>query len=433
MQKLRMTVTQLLQLLQHIQRNFLARFNRRFLFRTFLEVTGGMFVLQVITLIILQAVSSQRKHRHESTSFPHPSLDEVTLGKNCVQLYDYGEDLFKAMLAAIDSAKERIYLETYIWKGDETGQVFKDHLARKAEEGVEVYVIYDTFANLVVPHAFKQFHPKIHVLPYQAIAALWHTLDLRHYALDHRKILVVDGEIGFLGGYNIGDLYATSWRDTHMRIEGQATADLAHSFVDFWNHHDPEQRVISHHYHRYFDPLINVRGNNALNLTFPIRDMYIEAIDRAEHSILLSNAYFVPDRALLDALKQAAKRGVSVQILVPWLSNHILVDWLARGLFTECLQSGIRIFGYHNMLHAKTCTIDGIWSTIGTANLDRLSSVGNYELNIELYSETLAHQMEGLFGCDLTNAHEIMLTDWMSRPWYSKLGEQILVPLRILM
>ena len=161
--------------------------------------------------------------------------------------------------------------------------------------------------------------------------------------------------------------------------------------------------------------------------------MYIEAIDRAEHSIRLTNAYFVPDGTLLAALKAAAGRGVDVRVLVPWVSNHVVVDWLARGYFTACLQAGIRVFGYRHMLHAKTCTIDGQWSTIGTANLDRLSAVGNYEINAEVYSEALALQMEELFTSDTTNAFELTREHWMSRPWYSKLSERILSPLRAMM
>jgi len=167
-------------------------------------------------------------------------------------------------------------------------------------------------------------------------------------------------------------------------------------------------------------------------LILPIRDMYIEAIDRAEQRILLTNAYFVPDHILLDSLEQAAARGVDVQVLVPWTSNHIVADWAARGYFTECLKKGIRIFGYRKtMIHAKTCTIDGQWSTIGTANLDRLSSVGNYELNVEIFSEELAAQMEDIFACDKTNAVELTLEDWIKRRWYVKLSEIILAPLRV--
>lgn len=257
--------------------------------------------------------------------------------------------------------------------------------------------------------------------------------DPRRYALDHRKLLVVDGHIGFIGGYNLGSLYATEWRDTHLRIEGQAAADLAQSFIDFWNLHDKARRRITRHYPRCFDPLINVRETNALSLTFPIRDMYIAAITRAERHILLTDAYFVPDRVLLDALKSAAGRGVDVRILLPWTSNHIIADWLARGNFTDCLRAGVRVFGYRHMLHAKTCTIDGQWSTIGTANLDRLSSVGNYEINVEVYSEPVARQMEELFELDLSNSFELTLETWKRRSWFMKLSERALAPLRLLM
>ena len=138
----------------------------------------------------------------------------------------------------------------------------------------------------------------------------------------------------------------------------------------------------------------------------------------------------VPDGALLDALRAAAKRGVDVRVLVPWISNHVVVDWLTRGYFTVCLKAGIRVFGYQDMLHAKTCTIDGQWSTIGTANLDRLSAVGNYEINVEVYSEALARQMEELFKCDMRHAFTLTLEEWLRRPWYTRLGERILAPLR---
>lgn len=408
-----------------------SRWHRRFsIWRLLLEATGVMVVLEAVVVIILQIVSAQRKHQRQQGSFPHPSLKEVTVGENRLQLYDYGRDLYDAMLADIDAAQESIYLETYIWKGDTVGQKFKEHLERKAAQGVEVYVIFDSFGNTVVPHEFKIFSPNVHALAYQAIRRPWHLLDPRRYALDHRKLLIVDGYTGFIGGYNIGDPYATTWRDTHLRIQGPAAADLAQSFIGFWNGQHPEPLHITRHYPRRFDPLINVRGTSALQLMFPIRDMYIEAIGRAEHSVWLTNAYFVPDGALLEALQAAAKRGVDVRVLVPWISNHVVVDWLTRGYFTVCLKAGIHVYGYKHMLHAKTCTIDGQWSTIGTANLDRLSSVGNYEINVEVYSEALARQMEELFKYDMRNAFTLTLDEWLRRPWYTRLGERILAPLR---
>ena len=400
--------------------------------RTLLFAVGGLLTMQAAIVTVLSVVvGRQRKRRRLLEGFPHIHLSEVTVGENHLRTYDYGRDLYDAMIAAIEYAKECIYLESFIWKDDAVGRELKEHLARKARAGVAVYVIFDSFGNLVVPRAFKRFPPEIHTMEYHALTRPWHFFDPRRYALDHRKLLVVDGRIAFIGGYNIGSLYATEWRDTHLRIRGPAATDLAQSFVDFWNNAARKRNRIKRHYQRRFDPLIALHGTNAMRLTFPIRDMYIEAIDRAERCILLTNAYFIPDHILLEALKAAAERGVDVQVLLPWASNHIVADWLARGYFTVCLSAGIRIFGYRGaMIHAKTCTIDGQWSTIGTANLDRLSSVGNYEINVEVYSSELARQMEQLFECDKTNAFELTLETWIARPWYAEISERVLAPLR---
>jgi cardiolipin synthase len=403
------------------------------LMRIFFGAIGALVGLQATIAAVLM-VAAVRRHRSPAEGFPYLRLPEVRVGQNQLKLFSYGRDLYEAMLAAIDEAQERIYIESFIWKGDAVGQEFKKRLERKAAEGVQVYVLFDSFGNLVVSKEFKSFPPPIHELKYQAIVRLRHAFDPRRYALDHRKLLIVDGKTAFIGGYNIGSLYATEWRDTHLRIVGPTAADLGQSFEDFWNRHAPRRKRIPHHYQRHFDSLIQLHGNSAVRLTFPIRDMYIEAIDCAEHHIYLTNAYFIPDHIFLDALKAAAARGVDVQVLVPWQSNHVIADWLARGYFTDCLESGIRVFCYqHAMIHAKTCTIDGQWSTIGTANLDRLSSVGNYEINVEVYSKELARQMEALFECDKTNAVELTLDAWVKRSWLAILSEEILEPLRLVM
>src|SRR2546421_11077086 len=173
--------------------------------RILLVLTGLMVLLEAAIIFVLQVITEQRKRHRQEGSFPHPSLDEVQVGDNRLLVYDYGRDLYDAMLAAIDAAQESVYLETYIWKEDEVGQAFKEALARKAAQGVEVYVVFDSFGNLVVPHAFKVFPPTIHALPYQAIRRPWRLLDLRR--LDHRKLLIVDGSTGFIGGFNIGKHY----------------------------------------------------------------------------------------------------------------------------------------------------------------------------------------------------------------------------------
>jgi cardiolipin synthase A/B len=395
----------------------------------------SIFSVQLVTAIILVIFSTIRDRGKKNRSFPHIALDEVQLEDNCLQLYGYGQDLYDGMLEAIDNAKECIYIETYIWKDDEAGWAFKTHLARKAAEGVEVYVVFDRIGNLVVPHNFKAtFDPAIHLQQYLSVSSILHLFDPRRYALDHRKLLIVDRKISFIGGYNIGSLYAASWRDTHLRIQGPLSREIASSFIDFWNRFSNKNDHITTRVARDFDPLVTLHGNDALRLTFPIRDMYIEAINRASNSILLSNAYFVPDRSLLEALKDAAERGVNVRIMVPWTSNHIITDWISHSYFSECLEAGIHVIGYtHAMLHAKTCTIDGKWSTVGTANMDRLSSLGNYEINVEIYSPEFAQQMERLFACDIDKAINLTAEQWHHRPWYAKLSEHILTPLRFMM
>jgi cardiolipin synthase len=399
-----------------------------------LWLAGLLLAVQMATVAVLSVVvARRRKQRRPAGGFPHLTLPPVALGANRLTIFTYGQDLYDAMLQAIDAAREAIYIETFIWKADAVGEEFKRRLLAKAREGVRVYAIFDSFGNGVVSRQFKQFPPEIRTIEYLALNRPWHLIDPRRYAVDHRKLLVVDGRTGFIGGYNLGTLYATEWRDTHLRIEGPAAAQLAQSFVDFWNRMAGPRRQLQYTYRRRFNPLISLHSNNAMRLTFPIRDMYLEAIDRAEKCIRLTNAYFVPDHILLGALKEAAMRGVDVQVLVPWTSNHIVADWAARGYFTECLQSGIRLFGYRNaMIHAKTCTIDSQWSTIGTANLDRLSSVGNYEINLEIYSRELAEEMEAIFESDKRNAEEILLEKWSQRPRYQKISEVILTPLRLL-
>ena len=411
------------------------RFSRLSLLRLVRKVILGVLTVQVLTAAVLLVIATLGKRRKHEVSFPHEPFEEVQVGENSLQLYTYGRQLYDAMLEAIDAAQESIYLETYIWKDDAVGQEFETHLAQKAAEGVAVYVIFDRFGNLVVPRAFKSsFVPPIHMLEYSAIRRPWHLLDPRRYALDHRKLLIVDGTTSFIGGYNIGSVYATQWRDTHLGLRGPAAAGLTQSFIAFWNRFCPANEQIMQRYHRSVDSRIAIGQNEAMRLSFPIRDLYIAAIDQAEQFIFLTTAYFVPDRMLLEALKAAARRGVDVRVLVPWVSNHVVADWISHSYFTDCLQGGVRIFGYrYTMLHAKTCTIDGQWSTVGTCNLDRLSLVGNCEINVGIYSAEFARQMSALFAEDTAERFELTMEQWKSRPWYNKVSERILAPLHFLM
>ncbi len=389
-----------------------------------------LIIVSQIIVIISSVIMTRFRRRRAHLSFGEVNEPLVYIDENNLQIFTYGMDLYHAMLHDIEEAKESICLESFIWKGDTIGHSFKDALTKKADAGVPVYIILDGFANLVVPRSFKVFSNKIHVLIYRSWRGLFDVFDPRHWSRDHRKVLIIDRKIGYTGGYNIGDLYGEKWRDTHIRAEGTIAQNLYASFTNFWNSHSGKRSFALDPAPASIIPHIRLYENNPAQLTFPIRSLYIDAIDLAKSHVFLTTPYFIPDRYVLHSLLRAASRGVSVQLLIPERSNHLLADWLARTFFTRCLKQGVRVFLYQrSMIHAKTATIDGEWTTIGTANLDRLSLVGNYEINVEFLDQQMASSMESIFQNDLTYCKELRLADWVHRPLAQKMGELILSPL----
>jgi cardiolipin synthase len=393
----------------------------------------GVAAVQGVTLLALVGVDLYRKRGRRPVDFPRVAPKSVTAGGSEVTVYTYGRDVYRDMLDAIGQARSRVFFETFIWKGDETGQAFKDALIAAADRGVKVYVTYDHFANLVVRPSFYKMPPNVAIRRHPLVAPSLRLL--RNSGRDHRKILVVDDHAAFVGGYNIGSLYATDWRDTHARITGEAVWDLQNAFVDYWNLFASKHRaglpdMGGHSWH----PDVRVHRNIPRNLIYPIRAMYLEAIDRAAHHIYLTHAYLIPDADMLGGLIRAARRGVDVRIIIPANSNHVVADWLARGFYGQLLRGGVRLFLYQNaMVHAKTATVDGQWSTIGTANIDRLSLHGNYEVNVEIFNEAVAHQMEEIFTVDSTNTVELTWEQWRGRHAMVKFSETVLTPFRPLL
>lgn len=403
--------------------------------RTLLTIVG----VQILLAVSMSLVDSYRRRGKKPGPFPVTPPAQVPIGDSTVTTYTYGQHLYDDMLAAIEGAQRQVLFETYIWKGDETGERFKRALADAAARGVDVYVIYDGFANLVVSPVFKHFPRTMKVLRYPVYAAGFRFFDLSRYGRDHRKILVVDSEVGFVGGYNIGDAYATEWRDTHVRVTGPGVWDLQRAFADFWNLHRrhrfrPSEPPLLLETHSEWEPRIRIQRNVPRLWMFPIRSMYLEAIQRASRNVWLTTAYFLPDQDFVDALKAAARRGVDVRLLVPLKSNHIVADWASRGYFSQLLESGVRILRYRDaMVHAKTATVDGTWTTVGTANIDRLSLSGNYEINIEVIDRGLARQMETIFATDESHCLELTIGEWEARDLHRKFTEFVLAPLRPLL
>jgi cardiolipin synthase len=404
------------------------------------RVVIGIVAAPFLVAIGMTLIDSYRRRgKRRAVSFPTAPPSTVPVGEGEVTTYTFGSDLYDDMLASIDGAQRQVLLETYIWKGDEVGQRFKTALEAAATRGVEVFLIYDAFANLVVSPRFKHFPASVRVLRYPVYAAGWRPFDLRRYGRDHRKILVVDESVGFVGGYNIGSAYATEWRDTHVRITGPGVWDLKRAFADFWNlnrrrRFRPSERPLLLETASTWEPTIRFHRNVPRLWMFPIRSMYIEAIARASKNVWMTTAYFLPDQDFVGALTDAARRGVDVRLLIPAKSNHVVADWISRGYFSQLLEAGVKVLRYRDaMVHAKTATIDGTWTTVGTANIDRLSLTGNYEINVEIIDPKMAGSLEDVFRVDESNCLELTRAEWEARDVYRRFTEFVLNPLRPLL
>lgn len=415
----------------HMVRNELLR-------RVATRAMAALLGAQVTTMVGLSGAEALRRRNRRPYRFPVAEPTTVGAGDDEVTIFTFGDDLYQAMLADIEQATERVFFETYIFKGDEVGHRFKQALIDAADRGVDVCVVYDEFANLVVPPSFFAFPDSVQVRRHPIIGGPT-MINPRNTGLDHRKLLVVDSKVAYIGGYNIGDTYATRWRDTHARLVGPGVVELESAFVEFWNGkpggllHRRQRRghELTVRGNRVWDATVRVHRNSPRIAVYPIRNMYLEAIDRATRHIWLTQAYLIPDDDLTAALFAAARRGVDVRIIVPAESNHVVADWLSRGFYDQLLKYGVRLFLYQGaMVHAKTGTIDGVWSTIGTANLDRLSLAGNYEVNAEFLDEGVAHRMEEIWRVDEANCVELTREEWDSRSWVAKFTEAMLSPWR---
>src|SRR4028119_2380183 len=307
--------------------------------RLFLALTA----LQAVVVGALVVMDQLRKRRGApSGGFPWEEQPEGSLeGGDRLKLYPDGVQLYDAMLEDIRNAKKSIYVGTFIWKGDEVGRRFVEALAEKAREGVNVCVIFDGLANVFVSSEFKDFPEEIKTLHFRPIWGPENLLNPRNVFRYHKHIMSVDGEIGFVGGYNIGSLYAEGWRDPHVRIQGPDAREIENDLVDFWNgHRPPHLPELELAGERAWNPATVFHRNDPYMRIFPIRAMYLEAIDRANRHIYLTHAYFIPDRAMRNGLIEAVKRGVDVQVLVPENSNHVTADWLARRPLWGALEAG---------------------------------------------------------------------------------------------
>ena len=317
----------------------------------------ALLAAQAAAVVTVHAIDRMRTARIPGGVHGFPTLPpaDTQIGDTVARTYTEGHSLYEDMLEAIEGATHHIYFETFIWRSDSWGQRFKDALIAAAQRGVEVFCVWDGFGVLNQDPRFYKFPamPNLHVRKFPTLRSGFFTLNIRRTGQDHRKILVVDGEVGFVGGYNIGDPFANEWRDTHVRITGEAVWELENGFVDFWNHFRPKTSPeLPDQGARAWSADVTAQFNLPHNLLYPIRGMYIDAIERATDRVLITTAYFIHDREVLSSLIAAARRGVRVQVLIPEYSNNIFADWVARPYYGELLREGVEIWLYqHAMVH----------------------------------------------------------------------------------
>lgn len=377
-------------------------------------------------------------------------------GGNNVEIMTNGQRKFNLLTKDLSEAKDSIHMEYFLFGKDEGSTRIKEILMEKARQGVKVRFIHENIANLIIPNSYYDEMKKAGVEVVRFTNPRKHILNLVtsiNYR-DHRKIVVIDGRIGYTGGMNIKDRYFLEWRDTHMRITGKAVASLQNSFLNSWL---TAGGKIDKEYMHYFpmaslkadDPVpeasalpvsIDLSGilptiQNALAQVVPdepdaqweVSKMgYVWMANNAREYIYLQTPYFVPPEPVLDALKSAALSGVDVRLMLPKKADSAYMQPANKSYFTECLEAGIRIYerGGH-FIHSKTFVCDDYLSQIGTANIDYRSFSINYEINTFIFNEEAAVLNKEIFLKDLEVSTEVILAKWNQRPWYNKLIERL--------
>lgn len=364
--------------------------------------------------------------------------------RNRVEFYHAGEEFFTALLEAMEQAEDHIHMEYYIFRDDSIGRQFQELMIKKARQGVEIRLVYDGIGSLSLPESSLRRLEEAGVqtgcfLP-PAIALLDKRLNFRN----HRKITVVDGKTGFLGGFNIGDEYMGLdphlgfWRDTHIKVEGDAVYRLQYTFLKDWflvkgavltdGRLFPEHGVGEEN-----GELVQIVNSGPDSKWDAILELYFSAIAAGERRIWLATPYFIPEDGISLALKTAAISGADVRLILPDVPDSRLVYWASLSYLEELLQAGIKVFLYQGgFIHAKVLIVDEKLATVGTANMDMRSFFSNFEQNAVLFDRHLIARLAGQFQLDLRKCREMSEADFRNRPVWKRgreIAARLLAPL----
>ncbi|MFC0524579.1 cardiolipin synthase [Pontibacillus salicampi] len=392
----------------------------------------------------LKVKQTEQLDLHNKTDYPFQELmymnlvnnDSIYTMDNEVEVFTDGKDKTEDLIQAIENAEYFIHIQYYIVRHDRTGRRIIEALTQKAAEGVEVRFLYDDMGSINLRKSVLK--PLIEAGG--MVAAFFPSripyLNLRLNYRNHRKIAVIDGDIGYVGGFNIGDEYLGMvkkfgyWRDTHFKIRGSAVYSLETRFYLDWNHASKNKLPASPMYY----PEMETSDTIGMQIITcgpdsewqQIKNAYIKLILSAKESVYIQTPYFIPDDSLMDAIKIASLSGVDVRIMIPNKPDHMFVYWATYAHIGQLLDAGVRSFTYENgFLHAKTLVVDGKVASVGTANIDVRSFKLNFEVNAIVYDETTSRKLHQIFLEDLKYCNEITKEVYQNRTNLIKMKESI--------
>lgn len=364
--------------------------------------------------------------------------ESVLTDNNDIQIYIDGKDKFQALLTEIEHARSYIHLQYYIIKKDELWAEIEEALLRKVKQGVQIRVLFDSMGCRSMKNSDWVRLENAGIEVAEFFPAVLGKFQFRANYRNHRKIVVIDGRIGFVGGFNIGREYIGLdkkfgyWRDTHICIEGSAVTSLAVRFVLDWNYAAKENLFLQDklfqipNYVRSGRDLVQIISSGPDSSSQEIRNNYLRLIHMAKKSVYIQTPYFIPDNDILDALKIAVKSGIDVKIMVPCKPDHPFVYWATYSYIGEMVHEGAKCYTYDaGFLHTKCLCIDGLVSCIGTANMDIRSFALNFEVNATIYSAKTTKSLEESFENDILKCTLVTRKRYRNRTLFIRVKEQI--------
>ena len=364
------------------------------------------------------------------------SSDSIFSQNNEVEIFTDGKEKFDALIGSIEEAQDHIHMLYYILKNDSLGKRIVDALTRKAKEGVEVRLLYDAVGGHSLP---RNFFKELKAAGGQVGSFFPFKIPLINFRINfrnHRKLAIIDGKSGFIGGFNIGNEYLGLdkkfgyWRDTHLKLTGSAVQMIQIRFMLDWQYASKE--TIAYH-SRYF-PEITTDGKTGIQIVSSgpdseqeqIKNGYLKMIHSARESIYIQTPYFIPDESILSALRIAALSGIDVRLMIPSKPDHMFVYWATYSYIGELLKSGVRTFVYDKgFIHAKTIVVDGKLASVGTANIDVRSFKLNFEVNAFIYDTVTSSKLKSIFEKDMTDCSEITNEVYNQRSKIIKFKESV--------